>query len=824
MARDTKQRRGNLFAGLPADARFALRMLARHPWSTLSIAATLALGIGATTAIYAVFNFVLFRPVPGVPSESALVTVVFRPPDAPRTSAYGSRAALPLMREVAGLERLGFATGGTYAVFAAGAEPTFEECELITSEYFSALGVRPHIGRLLTDDEANSGSENVAVVSERLWRTKLGGAQDALGKTLTVNGVPFVVVGVVSRYRGWGRTRVGDIDVWLPIGAERAVERSVGRSMTELVGRVRDGASPQVIEQQLRSAYAGVAGSLSARDRAFVPWVYAGLYPSPSSNAAGLRLYWLLMGGVLLLLVLSCANAANLLLARVARREREMAVRLAIGAGRLRIIQQLLVESLGLAGLAGAMGVMAAILLTKALEGMRLLASFPELQDVPLDGRVIGFCLLVTMGTVVAFGLAPALMASRTDIRGVHGRSARTVASPHRFRSGLVIAQLALSLTLLAGAGVFNRSLQNLFLADLGANLDDVIALSLRPDDLGYDATRSARVVNDTIERLRQAGFGSVAVSYPQPLTVNGSMIRVKTDTMVEAAQRRALDCRVSPDYFNVLGIPLLSGRTFTDAESREAAAVNPMPVIVNAKLATDLFGTERAVGRMFDLERFIGMKTVFSMAVVIGVAGDTRSLDVRREPQPVLYHTRESGWRYGVTLVRDSAPASAVMERIRGVVHEVDPALPITSLRPLRDDVAEELSEDRVLARTSGLVALLAALLAATGVISVVTQLVTERTREFGIRTALGASSRAILRQIVMGVAGRSLAGVALGLGLYWGMSRWLETRLYGIGPLDPATLGTAVAALIATAVVAALFPAFRATRVDPAVALRAE
>src|SRR5579862_1439260 len=327
-----------------ADLRLAFRTIIRQPWSALSIAGTLALGIGATTAIYAVFNFILFRPVPGVAAGAEFVTVTFRPPGSPNTSAYGNPSGVPAMRAAAsgGLMRLGFASGSSElaVTIPAGQAPTLEGTNFVSSQFFDALGVRARLGRLFTDVEADRGSENVAVISEDLWRDKLDGAQSALSQTIAVNGHPFVIIGVADRFRGWGSTaRVGDTDVWLPYGSMRMVTGD--SSSMSLVGRARPGSSLKLIEQQLQAGYASAAKALPPRDAGFMPFVDAGLVPANRTSTAALQLYWLLIGAVSLLLVLACANAANLLLARAARRERDTAVRLAIGAGRWRIVRQL---------------------------------------------------------------------------------------------------------------------------------------------------------------------------------------------------------------------------------------------------------------------------------------------------------------------------------------------------------------------------------------------------------------------------------------------------------------------------------------------------
>jgi putative ABC transport system permease protein len=816
------------FSGLGADLRLATRTLVRQGWSTFAIAGTLALGIGATTAIYAVFNYALFRPVPGVASNDRLITVTFEP--AGRTaSAYGSASALPAMRtaaSAAGLERFGYACCRDQLAVAvpAGSEPTLQGSNFVSSQFFDALGVHARIGRLLTDEEADAGSHNVAVISERLWQSRLGGTNNALGRTISVNGHPFVVIGVVDRFRGWGHsTRVGETDLWLPMGSQKLVTGQ-GSSMSLVIGRVRAHSSLGVIEQHLQATYSAIVHTLRPGFGAFLPFVNPGLFPSTRPNAPALRLYWLLMGAVTLLLVLACANAANLLLARAAHRARDTAVRLALGAGRWRITRQFLIESLGLSLLAGGLGLATAVALTTTLRGTRLLSYFPDIADVEIDARVLSFCLLVTIGTVVAFGLLPAVLASRTDIRGVLGRSGRSVAAPHRLRRALMIAQMAVSLTLVIGAGVLNRSLQNLLTADLGMDVDHVIALSLKPDDLGYTSGRSAQVIADVMDGLRRAGFHDVAVTFPGPLDGNSSAINIKTAAMAQPQQRIFGISSVSSGFFETLRIPLLSGRVLADREYREPDWVNPMPVVLNTTMAHDLFGNDPAVGHTFELDRYIGMASLPSTALVVGVVGDTRTGSVRGEPRPALYHARRPEYRWGTILVRAGEPAGIAMERIRGVVRDVDTALPITMLGPLGDQVAEDLSEDRVLARLSALVALLAALLAATGVVSVISQLVVERTRDFGIRTALGASAGDILGYMLKGVVMQSALGIGLGLGLYWGVSRWLAGRLFGLGALDPVTIAAAAMAVLAIAVIAAIVPARRATRIDPAVALRAD
>ena len=801
-------------------------MLRTDRWSTAAIAITLALGIGATTATYALFNAMLFRPTPGITGMADVFTVLFQPPTRSAT-AYGNRQALPALRQAAtGVESLAYDQGAALAVAAPGdAAPTFQDSLFVTSQFFGSIGARARIGRLLTDEEADTGSANIVVISEPFWKARLGGTPDALGRTLAINGKPFVVVGVIANHRGWSWTssRVGTIDLWLPIGTEKLVTGEVG-GLGVLYGRRRRAVPLATIEEQLRAAYANV--SLPARYHAFVPIVYPGIYTPQAEHAeqTGKRLYWLLMAGAGLALLLACANAANLLLARASRRQHETAIRLAIGASRAHIVRRLLVEAAGLALVANVLGLALAILLTRLLSDLRLLSWLPALAEIDIDARVLAFSLGVTSATVVTFALVPALVVSRTNILGVLGRKSRGVAGPPRLRHALVVAQIAVSLTLVAGAGVLNRSLQHLLSVDLGLDAAHVFELSLRPEDIGYDRGKAARIVSDTIDALTRQGVGQVAISSPGPLFSSSATIAVRTDEMTELVKRTVADSSISPGYFGLLRIPVVSGRAFTDEEYGQPASVSPMPVMLNETMARDLFPRQPAVGRTFELERYIGMASPRSIAVVVGVVRDTGSSAVRRPPRPALFHMRQAVYRWPTILVRSDERDGAAMEKIRDVVRGVDPALPITSLKPLGHELGESLSEDRVLARVAGLIALIAMLLASTGVFAVISQVVTERTRDFGIRTALGASAADIMRYVFGRLLRPAALGVVAGVGLYWLSGRWLETRLFAIQPLDPLTVIAAVMAMVTISVTAALLPARRASRIDPVIALRAE
>ncbi len=805
-------------AGLGQDTRYALRRIGRQTGSSSLIVTTLALGIGATVGIHATFDGVLFRPLPGIANPEQVISVSFGTPDAQKWG-FGAPAAIPALRAAAKqIEHLGYRLPWPLAVrAAAGDDPIVLSGDFVSRGYFGALGVRARLGRLLSDEEADSGADNLANISERLWRTRFAASPDVLGRHIDVSGYPFVVVGVIDGFRGdlWQ----GDVDVWLPMGSVRLV-LGVPAGLSELVGRVRKGTSVEQLQAQLRATYARTVGTLSPRYAAFVPFVSQS--STSTSDRAGpdtLRLYWLLMAGAGLLLLLGCANAASLLVARAAVRSRDTAIRRALGATRWRVTRESLVEAAALASIAGGLGLVVAVVLTALARGLQVRPGVPTGASLWPDGRILLLCLLTTVVTTLLFGTLPALLASRRQARSLLARAGPSARSPHRrLRQGLVIAQIALSVSLLAGAGVLHQTVQNLTGVDLGMRLDGVSELTLGTRLLRYDDRRAADVRREVLDALRQAGVGAAAVAAPGPLAGVGIYARVQTATMAEAAPMSLAARSVSPDYFAVMGIPLLAGRTFTETEYRDAVR-NPMPVVLSASLARTLFGTEHAVGRMFEIEL-----PEPSPAVVVGVVGDTRSTALRRESRPAFYHTGRPVMNAWSILVRTGEPTGLTRAHVREIVRRVDAALPITSLEPLSDQMADALSVDRALARLSALFALFAAVLALTGVAGLVRQVTIERSRDFAIRVALGASRAHIIRDVLGGTATLAVVGLVTGLSVYWWASRWLVARLYGLEALDAGVLATVATLLLGGACLAALGPALRAAHADPALALRQE
>jgi len=839
-----RQPRRTLMRALGSDVRAAARMLVRQPVSAAAIVVTLGIGIGIVTSVYAVFNHVLFRPVPGVRDDGRLVTMLFHVPGKPDHLGAGALAALPSLRQASTLAGVAAGSETQLPVAAApDAEPGVRYVSFVTSRYVDLLGVRVKQGRLLTDDEAD-GAIPHALVSDSYAMRELPSSSSAIGATIIVNGHAFKIVGVVDRFRGWDASRVGRIDVWLPKGVEHIVRRVAApeTSIGDLVARLQPGVSIEAANAEVASIYAGLAGSLDKFTRQFVPVLYPGLYTfgQDRSQAYIMRTFPFLMGGAVLLLLVACANTANLLLARARRRSRDLALQAALGAGRLRLVRSLLVEATILAAAASVVGLALSLSITTGLRGLQIFASVPEVVDLAIDARVAAFAMLVTAATVLVFGLLPAIRASRADVRTLLPSTSLSTPRSQRVRIALVASQLAISLTLLGAAGVLLRSLTNLRSQDVGMRTHDVVTFSVNPRQIGYNAARRDQLVRDVMVRLDSTpGIEAVAFASPPAFWRSGRSSRlIRLDAAVERPEVEVEAMMVSGTYFGVLGIPLIEGRTFRADEFQRPPQKSGGVAIVSSSLAHALFGSEAALGRRivrgtwsmpvaavmsFDATR--GAFVPERELEVVGVASDTRtSWTLRRGSAALLYEPGGQRLVYGSFYLRSTRPPAETAALARRVVRDLEPGLPVTDLGTVHDEIERLIPEDRLFARVTTMVALLAMLLGAAGTYAMMNYTVAERTREFGIRTALGAAPGVIAR----GVLGRALLtcaiGVLAGLGLFAAASRVIASRLYGVSPLDPMSLlGAALLLALATAA-AAWLPARRATSVDPVMVLRSD
>lgn len=816
--RSTRAIAGNL----GSDLRLAWRAFRRQPWSAAAIVVTLALGIGAATATYGVFNYALFRPVPGVRDPDRLVSMYFQfkpAPDKFYRTAVPHKYVVAMRDDVAGLSGLAAYRPGTlpFAPTVDG-EPEQVTVVWVTRDYFQVLGVTPTAGRLFAGDEYERPGPLIAVISERLWRRRFDADPSVVGRQVSINAHPFTVIGIAAGYRG--PRQVDDEDVWVPVAAASAIGHSPGEPHDQwAIGRLRPGATVEQVQQQAAAVFAGVGPYVQGR-YTYGPAVSPGL-----SDGIGqirrklLTIYFTLMAGVGMLFLVACANAANLLLARNICRAHDLALRAAIGASRWRLAREGLVEAMSLAVLAAASGFGVAELLTGLFRGTTLLSFLPALDDLGLDWRVAVFAAGAAALTILAFGVGPSLLAARADVERDLRQSARTTPGRGRLRAALVCLQLALSLVLVASTALLAQTLIGLESVNLGMNAEGIVEFSLQPVDRGYSDERTTALLNEVLDRLRVApGIESVALTDWGPLTtVSAGMIhlpKLPADTAI-----RVLSHWVTAGYFRTLGIRVLAGRTFTPAEVAYGVRRHQDGVvIISGSLARALFGTPDAVGRRVVNDFWDGSYEI------VGVVGDVANQDLRGGMRPTIYMPVGSSLRVGTFILRSAAPPGEVATTIRHTLHDVDPTMPAGEITTLRQRIDQLLVEERLFAKLGIVVAILATGLAAFGIYAVVTFFVDERRREFGIRAALGAPRMAAAGLVLRRVGVMAAVGFATGGAVFWLSARVLTSRLYGVSASDPATLISAVGGLLGVALLAAWLPARRAARVDPIVVLRAE
>jgi predicted permease len=817
------------------DIRLAIRSALRQPGYAFAIVATLAIGIGANTAIFSVFNWIMFRPVPGVAEPARLFTVRYQSPKSTIqfflpyvdyaylrdrvTSFEGLAASLPLT---------------VYLGDRAGDEGIRVDGEIVTVNYFDVLGAEPALGRGFTADEEHTldGIPPV-VISHELWDRRYARDGSILGRTIALDGRPFVVVGVApAAFRG--RSLVSTSDLWAPVGAHMSLLPHYGsKTLTsrgnsffgDAVGRLRHGVSLA----QAQAEATAVADALpefalrgpSKARSSIKPVLYAGLGHSTYAQERLTTAFRLLMGAVGLVLLLACANAGNLLLARTAARRREIAVRQAIGAGRLRIIRQQLAEGLVLSLAAGVAGLALAVWMTSLFDGMRILNFLPEVEGVSLDLRVAGFALAASLVTTLLFATAPAIAGSRVDLLGAL-KDGQTASRRGRqvLRGGLVVLQITVSLVLLVGAALFVRTLVNIRALDLGLNIDGLSAFLADPSRLGHDPERSQRMLREIATRLDAApGIERAAVTWSTPYgNMRGDVsFRHPEDP---ATSHSAQTTAVSSGYFETMGIPLLAGRDFTETEFGRRNTASGV-IILSRQLAESIFPNGGAVGSRLRVDYPENMDVE-----VVGIVGDVRGRPVTAQPEPFAYEPGGQRWpiSWGHIVVRSSLPTTQVAAAARAVLQGVDSAFTPPLVESFDALLERTLAEQRLFARLSTVFAAVAALLAGIGIYAMMAGAVTERRREFGIRLALGAAGVSVLRLVVRSALTLGLLGVGVGLAASLATRHVIESRLFGVTALDPISLTLAAIGIILLCTIASLVPAVRAARIDPVRSLRVE
>jgi putative ABC transport system permease protein len=802
---------------LRQDIHYAFRRLFKAPGFALVALVTLALGVGANSAIFSVVNGVLLKPLP-YPESDRLVGVYH--------SWEGARQPMsgPNFTDVARLSKSlenAAAVSRSRLILTGEGEPLRIDVATVSASLFNVLRVRPSLGRTFNADENTPGKTHVVVLSNGLWKQRFGSDPGVIGRRIQLDGESTEIIGVMPAEFSFPADR----QAWVPLVYDESfVTKSRGAWYLSVVARVMPGVTPeqsaaeiQTIGRNLEKQYPDDNGSLGMTT---LP-----LREAMVTNIRGAML--VLLGAVGLVLLIACANVANLLLARAAARETEMAVRTALGAGRGRLVRQLLTESAILSICGAALGLLLAtwgVSLLIALQPQGI----PRLDDVRVDGTVIIFTLATALLTSLLFGVVPAFHATRAMSYTLKegGRGTVSTRSGSRMRGALVVAEMALAVMLLVGAGLLMRSFVRLQAVDPGFRPAQTLTFELTLPDVRYqeDATRIA-FFDQLLPRLRALpGVRSAGAVMGLPLSgmnFNISFV-VRGRPPVPPSLQPAMEVRVaSADYFSTIGIPIKRGRGFTN-DDREG---RPRVVVITESAARQYFPGEDPLGKSIALGWGKGPGKPKAGGEIVGIVGDVKDAGLS-EPNPPEIYLPLRQWPVSSmsVVVQTVTPPTSLVDAVRSEVYSVDPNLPVSNVRTLDQIVAKSISQPRFYTTLLGIFAGVALALAAIGIFGVLSYAVAQRTREIGIRMALGARERSVVNLVVGQAMALVMVGVAVGTLAALVLSQTMTKMLFHVAPTDPVTFGGVAVVLIVVALVASYMPARRAALVDPIVALRAE
>jgi predicted permease len=816
-----RPRKGDtLMQGLWRDVRLSVRTLAKAPGFTLVAVSTLALGIGANTAMFSVLNTFFFRALPY--PESDQIVRVFRTSPNSQSWPHSPANFFDYRDQNTVFESMAAYTQSSINLAEPG-EPA-ERLQAIdaTAEFFQVLGVHPALGRVFTRDEEVTGNNGVVLLSHSFWMRRFGGDPAVLGRTLNLNGRETKIVGVMPPSAEYPLLW-GPIDLWDPKAFTPEGRGERRQNYLQAIARLKPGVTREHAEEAMAALAANIGreyGTNQGQSLRLEP-----LHRSVSDDV-GRTVLWFTFGLAGFVLLIACANLANLQLVRTASRSREYAVRVALGAGRARVLRQSLTESLVVSFAGGALSLALAYACVEFL-GSRLFGNLPGAR-VSLDARVFGFALLCSVATGLVFGTVPAWLASRADANQVlrdNARGSTAGRTHHRLRNALVVGEVAFALVLLTGAVLFLRGLERFTQLDPGWDVDGLLTARVTLVGPGYgEAPQRAGFYRRLEERLGALpGVEGVALSSSQPAwglgMSTGRVVEGEPEPPPEQKPLVAYEV-VSPNYFETLGVPLLEGRAFTPDDT----AGRPPVVIVNETMARRFWPGQSAIGKR------IGRGTVENRTweTIVGVVGDVGSPTSLRDPETELqafYPIADQAPWGGVSVtLRTSGAPEALAGGVRRAVAEVDPGQAVYQIDSTRAVVEQALGIISLLATLLGAFAALGLVLAVIGIYGVTSYSVAQRTGEIGIRMALGAQRRDVLRLVLARGALLTLAGAALGVGGGYAISRLLEAAIPTLPTRDPVALVVLTLALVAVALVACYLPARKATRVDPLVALRHE
>jgi putative ABC transport system permease protein len=805
------------------DLRYSARILLKKPGSTLVIILTLALGIGANTAIFTVVNAVLLRPAPFVEPDriAVLATTMRRDRVEVRSTSYPDFADWRDQNTV--FERVAARSSNSFNLVG-DAGPENVSGELVSAGYFPLLGARAALGRtFLPEEDRAPDAHRVAMVGFGLWQRRFGGDPGLVGRTIHLSDGGYTVVGIMPEgFRG-----VSDqAEIWLPVMMVSSVRyagilKDRDQRWLSTVARLKPGvttaqaqAEMDAIMSRLERAYPDSNGNRGAR-----------VTPLPEQFFGQMRLMlWILFGAVSCVLLVACANVANLQLQRAAGRASEMAVRQALGATRRRLVRQLLTESLMLAFAGGALGVLL------AMWGVEFLVkfspvSFPSFVKPTVDVRALGFSLLASIGAGTLFGLAPALQAAKTSLGETlktGGRGASGGLGRNRLLGSLVVSEMAIALTLLVGAGLMVRSLQRLQAVDPGFDSGRLLTMRFSLPEKRYRKDQMLAFAQQMRERMRPLpGAQSVALASDLPLSGNTSAGPIEIEGRPASpadGEIRIFRHRVMPGFFSTLGIPLLKGRDFTDGDHAQATRV----IVVSESLARRYWPNEDPIGK-----RIKESDPGDPWLTVVGVVGEVKYRGIPQNPtaDPDVYFSLPQYPSGNLSLaIRASGDPNALIAPARRVLQSLDPDLPAYGVVTMEEQVARQTTQSRFSAWLLGVFGVFALALAAVGIYSVMSYAVAQRSREIGIRMAMGARGADVMKMVLGQGMKLALSGVALGLGAALSLTQLMKKLLFGVTAADPLTYVVIALLLAAIALLACYLPARRATKVHPLVALRYE
>lgn len=795
------------------DLRFGWRMLCRQPTFSLAAICALALGIGSTTLIFSVVNAVLLRPLPYGQADRLVRIEERHQHGTPSNVSYANFRDLG--EQMTTLEQIAASRFWSANLSGNGAEPERVNSALVSANFFGALEMAPLMGRTFLPEEDQPDGVPVTVLSYKLWQRRYGGDPQIIGKSIQVSDVERTVIGVMPQSFQFPT----NTELWTPLIANGDLRDNRRSHLLMVIARLKPGA----LLEQANAELAACARRIEQANPGIDPNLSLGPTLLQERMVSGMRGALLaLLAAVGCLLLIACANVANLLLARAAAREKEMAVRAALGAGRLRLLRQLMTESLLLAGLGGALG------WAIVYWGVKLIATLdpfalPRINEVTVDGRVLGFALLATIGTGLLFGSAPALHLPQFSLQTALKEGGRNTAGTHRrrLRQTLVITEVALALVLLVGAGLLLNSFWRLLRVQHGFNPQNVVTFNLFLSNTRYpDGARQVNFLQRVLERVTSLpGVQAAGMTTTVPLTGGPA-----TDFEIEGrppaivGQEPLADIRITDQhYFRAMGIPLRAGRYFSERDSATA----PRVMIVNETLARRYFPNENPVGRRLTMKDWGPPLT----GEIVGVAGDVKENGLDAATQPEIY------WPYpqfpspfNSLIVKTLGDPLQLVAAVKSQIWAVDREQPIANVTTMSDVIAASVANRRFNLWLFGLFAACALLLAAIGIYGVISYTVAQRMHEIGVRMALGAGRRDVLKLILGQGMALTITGVVLGWLAALGLTRWLKSLLFEVSPTDSATFLAIALLLTLVALIACYLPARRATKVDPLIALRQE